>query len=124
MTTMSRSLVLLLLIAALLPCVSSSAADESQSPLFQRAREEAERDGYRVVTTEALRELLRTDPTLLLVDARYAYEYKAGHIPGAINLPVDLSDRSDLPPERRKAFTDALGEEKGRLIVIYCRGFR
>jgi rhodanese-related sulfurtransferase len=77
-----------------------------------------------VVTTEALRELLRTDPNLLLVDARFAYEYKAGHIPGAINLPVDLSDRSDLPPERRKAFTDALGEEKGRLIVIYCRGFR
>ena len=124
MTIMSRSLVLLLLIAALLPCVPSSAADESLSPLFQRAREEAERDGYRVVTTEGLRELLRTDPSVLLVDARFAYEYKAGHIPGAVNLPVDLRDRSDLPPERRKAFTDILGEEKGRPIVIYCRGFR
>ena len=124
MTTMPRSVLWLFWVATLLSGVPATAADESESPLFQRARQEAEIDGYTVLTTEALRELLRTDPTVLLIDARFAYEYEAGHIPGAVNLPVDLRDRGDLPPERRKIFTDVLGEDKGRPIVIYCRGFR
>jgi predicted sulfurtransferase len=125
MTITPRSFLWLFWVAALLlPGVPASAADESVSPLFQRAQQEAERDGYTVLTTDALRELLRTDPTVLVVDARFTYEYEAGHIPGAVNLPVDLNDRADLPPERRKVFQDVFGEEKGRPIVIYCRGFR
>lgn len=115
---------LLLGVALFLSGRSAMAADESSSPLFEDARRTAERDGYTVLTTDALRELMRTDPTVLLVDARFPYEYEAGHIPGAVNMPVDLRDRGDLPPERRKAFTDVFGEEKGRPIVIYCRGFR
>ena len=125
MSTMPRCALWLACVAALiLVGFPAPAADESESPLFQRARQEAEQDGYTVLTTEALRTLLRTDPTVLLVDARFAYEYEAGHIPGAVNLPVDLRDRGDLPPERRKVFTDVFGGDMKRPIVIYCRGFR
>ncbi len=106
-------------------CVSAGLADqEAGHPLYKQAQRAAERDGYRLITTAGLRELLLTDPDVLLVDVRYAYEYAAGHMPGAVSLPVDLKDRTDLPVERRQAFADVLGEEKGRTIVIYCRGFR
>lgn len=45
-------------------------------------------------------------------------------MPGAVILPVDLRDRGDLSPERRNAFLEALGPNKGRTIVVYCRDFR
>lgn len=114
-----------LAVLAVLCCVFTGLADqESDSPLYEQALRAAERDGYRLVATAGLRELLLADPDVLLVDVRFAYEYAAGHIPGAVSLPVDLTDRTDLSVERRQAFADILGEEKGRAIVIYCRGFR
>ena len=123
MRLMRRSIFLAVLTA--LWCVTAGLADqEAASPLFQQAQRVAERDGYRLITTAGLRELLLADPDVLLVDVRFAYEYAAGHIPGAVSLPVDLTDRTDLSVERRQVFADVLGEQKGRNIVIYCRGFR
>jgi len=43
---------------------------------------------------------------------------------GAVNMPMDLGDRGDLSGGRLQAFRNALGEEKGRPIIIYCRDFR
>lgn len=114
-----------LVLLTVLCWVSSGLADqEAESSLYRQAERAAERDGYRLITTAGLRELLRADPDVLLVDVRFAYEYAAGHMPGAVSLPVDLSDRGDLPPERRQAFEDILGADKDRIIVAYCRGFR
>lgn len=114
-----------LAVLAALCCVSGGLADqESGSPLYEQAQRAAERDGYRLITTDGLRQLLLADPDALLVDVRFAYEYAAGHMPGAVSLPVDLSDRGDLPPARRQAFEDVLGPDKDRVIVAYCRGFR
>ncbi len=39
-------------------------------------------------------------------------------------MPMDLGDRGDLSGDRLQAFRNALGEEKGRPIIIYCRDFR
>jgi phage shock protein E len=123
MRLMCRSICLAVLTAFC--CISAGLADqETDSPLFQQALRSAERDGYSLITTAGLRELLLADPDVLLVDVRFAYEYAAGHMPGAVSLPVDLSDRSDLPPARRQAFEDVLGTDRGRIIVAYCRGFR
>jgi len=123
MRLMRRSMCLAVLTA--LCCFSAGLADqEAASPLFKQAQRSAERDGYRLITTAGLRELLLADPDVLLVDVRFAYEYAAGHMPGAVSLPVDLTDRTDLSVERRQAFADALGDQKRRNIVVYCRGFR
>ncbi|MDH6195803.1 rhodanese-related sulfurtransferase/DNA-binding transcriptional ArsR family regulator [Mycobacterium frederiksbergense] len=61
------------------------------------------------VSPDDLRGHLDTDDVLVL-DVRPAEEFAAGHIPGAVSIPVDeLPDRiSELP-------TDAD-------IVVYCRG--
>jgi rhodanese-related sulfurtransferase/DNA-binding transcriptional ArsR family regulator len=57
---------------------------------------------------ELLRRVRSGEVTVL--DVRPAEEYRAGHIPGAISLPVDELRRrlSEIP--------------KGREVVAYCRG--
>lgn len=97
---------------------------EETSPLYVQAQRGADRDGYELITTTGLKQLLDARPDVLLVDVRFAYEFAQGHIPGAVSLPVDLRDRGDLSRERRQAFLDALGPDKERPIVLYCRDFR
>ncbi len=57
-------------------------------------------------------ELLRRarDGLVTVLDVRPTGEYAAGHIPGAINLPIDELERqlAELPP--------------GREVIAYCRG--
>ena len=118
------SCIIFLALAVAILASTALAGGEEQSPLYARARTMADRDGYRTITTTALQELLRKDPPPLLVDVRYDYEYAQGHIPGAVNMPVDLEDRGDLSGERLQAFRSVLGEARGRTIIIYCREFR
>ncbi|MBF6266331.1 metalloregulator ArsR/SmtB family transcription factor [Nocardia farcinica] len=51
-----------------------------------------------------------TEGQVVVLDVRPEAEYSAGHIPGAINIPIDeLSDRiAELPADTE--------------IVVYCRG--
>jgi phage shock protein E len=102
----------------------AAAQDEEQSPLYAQAQRSAQRDGYILITTSALKQLLEQQPDLLLVDVRFPYEFASGHIPEAVSLPVDLRDRGDLPPGRRQTMLDVFGPDKGRTIVVYCRDFR
>jgi rhodanese-related sulfurtransferase/DNA-binding transcriptional ArsR family regulator len=45
---------------------------------------EADAGGYRIITTEALAEKYRKDPSdLMLIDTRQEWEYRTGHIKGA-----------------------------------------
>ena len=61
------------------------------------------------VTTEELLERLR-DGVVTLLDVRPPEEFEAGHLPGAVNIPLEeLEQRlGELPPERE--------------VVAYCRG--
>lgn len=66
-------------------------------------------DPLEPVDQEELRRRLDTGD-VLLIDVRPAPEYRAGHLPGAISVPLpELRDRlPDLPTDRE--------------IVAYCRG--
>lgn len=66
-------------------------------------------DGARAVTLEEF-QALAEDLDVVLVDVRPASEYAAGHVAGAVNIPVsDLATRmGELPPDAR--------------VVAYCRG--
>jgi len=73
---------------------------------------------YGLITTAEMAERYRRDPqSLLLVDTRPAGEYAAGHIRGAVNLP--------LPPtwwgrwRSRRPMAALLGPDRGRLAVFY-----
>ncbi|MCW8380757.1 ArsR/SmtB family transcription factor [Streptomyces justiciae] len=66
-------------------------------------------DGAAEVSREELRTRVAAGDVVLL-DVRPVEEYRAGHIPGALSIPVaELADRiSELPEETE--------------IVVYCRG--
>ena len=60
-----------------------------------QVHEEAERSGYQLMDVESLWELYRTSrDTLLLVDTRQEWEFRAGHIDGSINFPMEPTWRA------------------------------
>jgi rhodanese-related sulfurtransferase/DNA-binding transcriptional ArsR family regulator len=66
-------------------------------------------DGVRPVTRDELQHMAKTTAVTVL-DVRPREEYAAGHIPGAVSIPLDeLADRlAELPDDGQ--------------IVAYCRG--
>lgn len=67
------------------------------------------RDELAPVTRNELRRLVRDD-RVTVIDARPREEYEAGHIPGALSIPVDELKRrlSEVPGDRE--------------VIAYCRG--
>lgn len=67
------------------------------------------RDGLEPVSLAELRRLAR-DGAVTIIDVRPRAEYEAGHIPGALSIPVaELGERlRELPRDRE--------------VVAYCRG--
>jgi rhodanese-related sulfurtransferase/DNA-binding transcriptional ArsR family regulator len=104
--------------------VVSSLADEDVAELFVRLRAVASkhrpgtdraRDAYlgaddtEAVTRNQLLALAHAGD-VVVVDVRPGIEYAAGHLPGAVNIPLDqLADRLDELPDDTE-------------IVAYCRG--
>ena len=79
---------------------------------------EAARGGYRLITTEALAELYRQQPSkVLLVDTRQDWEYRSGHIKDAVNFPLEPSWWSRWRSQGRLAAL--LGPDRDRLVVFY-----
>jgi 3-mercaptopyruvate sulfurtransferase SseA len=79
---------------------------------------QAEAGGYRIMGVEELATRYRTDPTqLLLVDTRQEWEYRAGHIKGAVNFPMEPTGWARW---RKAGSLEAfLGSEKDRTVVFY-----
>jgi len=68
-----------------------------------------QRHEFERISARELRQRLGSGEVILL-DVRPAAEYDAGHLPGAISIPLDEVARrlDELPPDR--------------LVVAYCRG--
>ena len=112
---------LLLVLCLVFPC-ETTASDEQA--WWAAAAREAEQEGYRLIDTASLAEVLDSDADALIVDVRADYEHEAGCIPDAENLEFDLGDRTALTPEKQAALEALLGPDKARRVVIYCRSFR
>lgn len=63
------------------------------------------------LSSDDLDRAIRTDDPLL-VDARWPEDYSAGHLPNAINIPIDT------PPHWLKDILATV--EKERQVIIYC----
>ncbi|MDX2502248.1 MAG: rhodanese-like domain-containing protein [Deltaproteobacteria bacterium] len=81
-------------------------------------RAEAARGGYRLISTADLWQKYEADPDgLLMVDTRQEWEYRSGHIKGAINFPMEPTWLSRW---RKKGDLEAvLGPDRNRPIVFY-----
>ena len=66
-------------------------------------------------------ELYRRAENALLVDVREPGEYAAGHIPGAVNVPLSTIDRADLPTDRPLFLYCLRGSRSARAAGILKR---
>jgi predicted sulfurtransferase len=79
---------------------------------------EAEAGGYQIITTEALADRFREDRSgMLLVDTRQEWEYRAGHIAGALLFPMEPTWWARW--RKAEALREILGPDKDRMVVFY-----
>lgn len=64
---------------------------------------------YRELTTEQAREFIKTDQPLIL-DVRTTQEYAAGHLPGAVHIPLH---------QLEKRYSE-VAQFRDRPVLIYC----
>lgn len=85
---------------------------------WEDVKAEAEAGGYRIVTTEELAKRYRKKTSdLLLVDTRQGWEYRTGHIEGAVNFPMEPTWWARWrKADELEAF---LGPDKDRVLVFY-----
>ncbi len=79
---------------------------------------EAKLGGYHIINTEELwNRYNKSLDKLFLVDTRQEWEYRTGHIKGALNFPMEPTWLSRW---RKKGVLEAfLRSDKDRFIVIY-----
>ena len=79
---------------------------------------EGRNGGYQVITTEELSERYRKDAgSLLFVDTRQEWEYRTGHLEGAVNFPIEPTAWSRW--RKASALESFLGPDKDRTIIFY-----
>jgi hypothetical protein len=82
------------------------------------AQKEAERGGYRLITTEELASRYQQEPhSFLLVDTRQDWEFMSGYIQGALNFPIEPTWWGRWRAE--KPLAALLGPDKNRSVIFY-----
>jgi rhodanese-related sulfurtransferase len=82
---------------------------------------EVESGGYKIVSTEELKNWIAQKKNMLIVDTMpFEDSYKKQHIPSAINFVFPVPEVKSLDDKTKAAFEKALGTNKDRLIVFYC----
>jgi hypothetical protein len=82
------------------------------------AQKEAERGGYRLITTQELAARYQQEPhSLLLVDTRQDWEFMSGYILGALNFPIEPTWWGRWRAE--KPLAALLGPDKNRPVAFY-----
>lgn len=79
---------------------------------------EAKAGGYRIITTDELSDRYQKyAKSLLLVDTRQEWEYRTGHLKGAVNFPMEPTAWSRW--RRASALASFLGPDKERTLIFY-----
>ncbi len=89
-----------------------------KEPSWEGVIAEAENGGYRIISTEEMRDLYQKDAqNLLLVDTRQEWEYQTGHIAGSLNFPMEPTGWARW--RKAKVLETVLGQDKNRHIIFY-----
>lgn len=79
---------------------------------------EAKDGNYQIITTDELARRYQEDAdSLLLVDTRQEWEYRTGHLQGAVNFPMEPTAWARWT--KASALAELLGPDKNRLLVFY-----
>jgi hypothetical protein len=79
---------------------------------------EAKAGSYKIITTEELSGRYQKDAdSLLLVDTRQEWEFRTGHLKGAVNFPIEPTGWSRW--RKASALETLLGPDKDRTVIFY-----
>lgn len=79
---------------------------------------EGQAGGYQIITTDELASRYTNEsPKPLLVDTRQEWEYRTGHIAGAVNFPMEPTWWSRF--SNASKLEKFLGPDKNRTLVFY-----
>lgn len=98
-------------------------ATEASSVKFAR---EVVSGQYEILSTSEVQKLRDEGTNFLLLDAMpAASSFDLAHIPGAVNFefpkePMDAWTEESMPGRTQEAYRQLLGDDLGRLIVVYC----
>jgi thiosulfate/3-mercaptopyruvate sulfurtransferase len=82
---------------------------------------EVERGGYKIVTTEELKQWIDQKKDMLIVDTMpYEASYKKEHIPGAVQIELPVPEMTTMDDATKSKLEKLLGPNKDRMIVFYC----
>jgi predicted sulfurtransferase len=108
----------LALTATILMLAYAARKPEPPQATLETVRADARNGGYRLITTEELRGWFQSKANdLLIVDTRQDWEYRTGHIMGAVNFPMEPTWLSRW--RKKSALAQLLGADKNRTIVFY-----
>ncbi len=113
-----KILIVTVLICATGLLVMTNLAVTPKEPTWEDVLAEGRNGGYKIVETKALWEKYQQGhEKMLLVDTRQDWEYRTGHIKGAVNFPMEPTWWSRW--QKREAQEQFLGSDKSRVIVFY-----
>jgi len=79
---------------------------------------EGKTGGYKIITTDELAERYQHDANrLLLVDTRQEWEYRTGHLKGAVNFPIEPTTWARW--RKASALESLLGPDQDRTVIFY-----
>ena len=87
---------------------------------------DVQRGGYDLVTTHDLKKWIDSKKDMIIVDTMpYEDSYKKEHVPGAVQFLFPIPDMNQWDSKEtggktEEAFVKLLGNDKNKLIVIYC----
>ena len=96
----------------------TSRVEPPKNATWDDVKAAASSGGYQLITTDELfRQYTAKPESLLLVDTRQEWEYRSGHIKGALNFPIEPTWLSRW--RNKGALENFLGADKNRFIVFY-----
>ena len=117
---LNRTLIMTLIavVAALSALWFTTGAVTPKEATWDDVLAEAKNGGYRIITTQELGAAYSTNANeFFLVDTRQEWEYRTGHISGAINFPMEPTWWSRW--RKADALKELLGPDKDRKVVFY-----
>lgn len=76
--------------------------------------------GYNLVNSEELKAWVDDKKDMIIIDTMPKDFYDKGHVPGSINAELPKTSLADATAEQKEAFAKLLGDDKDKLIVVYC----
>jgi predicted sulfurtransferase len=108
----------LALTATILLLAQTARKPEPPQATLETVQAEARNGGYLLITTEELWSWFQSEAdNLLIVDTRQEWEYRTGHIRGAVNFPMEPTWWSRW--WKKSSLAQLLGADKNRTIVFY-----